>query len=97
MIHNQQIDGFLSLFDSDDLGFKDDHIPKISNHEADLRRRDKSYQDILQSHDLLQNRVRSSRRKLKLARLQILRFCFINDLIHFNFEVELGLSLGFCF
>ncbi|KFK22499.1 hypothetical protein AALP_AAs67487U000400 [Arabis alpina] len=61
---------------SDDLGFKDENITKFSGHEADLisTRRDKSYQEILQSHDLLQDRVRNSKRKLKLARLQILSY-----------------------
>ncbi|XP_019089692.1 PREDICTED: uncharacterized protein LOC104732423 isoform X2 [Camelina sativa] len=51
---------------SDDLGFKD-----FSNHVADLRRRDKAYQEILQSHDLL---LKSSKRRLRQARNDILSY-----------------------
>ncbi|XP_010440643.1 PREDICTED: uncharacterized protein LOC104723902 isoform X1 [Camelina sativa] len=51
---------------SDDLGFKD-----FSNHVADLKRRDKAYQEIIQSHDLL---LKSSKRRLRQARNDILSY-----------------------
>ncbi|XP_020875762.1 uncharacterized protein LOC9299355 isoform X1 [Arabidopsis lyrata subsp. lyrata] len=60
---------------SDDLGFKDDvsedNFANFSNHVTDLRRREKSYQEILQSYDVL---LRSSKRKLRQARNEILRY-----------------------
>jgi hypothetical protein len=60
---------------SDDLGFKDDvseeNFTNFSNHVTDLRRREKAYQEILQSHDLL---LRTSKRKLRQARNEILRY-----------------------
>uniref|UniRef100_A0A1J3IDB3 G domain-containing protein n=1 Tax=Noccaea caerulescens TaxID=107243 RepID=A0A1J3IDB3_NOCCA len=58
---------------SDDL-VSEENIPNLSNHAADLRRREKAYQDILESHDLLQEKLRNSKRKLKLARRQILSY-----------------------
>ncbi|KAG7620262.1 GTP binding domain [Arabidopsis suecica] len=60
---------------SDDLGFKDDvseeNFTNFSNHVTDLRRREKAYQEILQSHDLL---LRTSKRKLRQARNEILSY-----------------------
>ncbi|KAF3497715.1 hypothetical protein DY000_02053550 [Brassica cretica] len=53
---------------SDDLGVSEEKLA------AYMRKREKTYQEILQSHDLLRERLGKNNRKLKLARRQILSY-----------------------
>ncbi|KAF8087113.1 hypothetical protein N665_0599s0008 [Sinapis alba] len=53
---------------SDDLGVSEENLA------AYLRKREKTYQEILQSHDMLRQRLDKNNRKLKLARRQILSY-----------------------
>ncbi|KAF8088109.1 hypothetical protein N665_0553s0010 [Sinapis alba] len=53
---------------SDDLGVSEENLA------AYLRKREITYQEILQSHDMLRERLDKNNRKLKLARRQILSY-----------------------
>ncbi|CAA7023911.1 unnamed protein product [Microthlaspi erraticum] len=62
------------IYFSDDV-VSVDNISNLPNHADDLRRREKAYQEILQSQILLQEKLRNnSKLKLKLARRQILSY-----------------------
>ncbi|CAH8361976.1 unnamed protein product [Eruca vesicaria subsp. sativa] len=54
--------------------FRDDLGVSEENLAAYLRKREKTYQEILHSHDLLRERLGKKNRKLKLARGQILSY-----------------------